>query len=278
MHARALAPSGSWAYVATSWLEWARGRIDTALNWNALAIKASPDEFDLYDDRATLLLTLGLTAEARQTLEEARAATGNEERAGVRLAQVSYYEGGAAELRARMAAAHVESSTHADTLLLAAREELMLDDAAAARRLLDKALAAPDLGPRPLDDPWYERQGESADLVLAMAEMGVGQRETAQRRLDALLVRLDRLKQGSVERYGVYKLRAAALAVRGDLDGAMTALSHAADMGWREATQALRDPAFAALRSRGDFQALMSRIQGEDLQMRSGMSRPAPAQ
>jgi TolB-like protein/DNA-binding winged helix-turn-helix (wHTH) protein/tetratricopeptide (TPR) repeat protein len=274
MHARALAPSGSWAYVATSWLDWARGRIDAALKWNGLAIKASPDEFDLYDDRANLLLTLGLTAEARRALEEARSATGSEERAAVRLAQVSYYEGGESALRAQMAAAHVESSTHADTLFLAAREELMLHDAAAARRLLDKALAAPDLGPRALDDPWYERQGESEDVVFALAELGVGERDSAQRRLDALLARLDRLRQGSVERYGVYKLRAAALTLRGDFDGAMSALGHAADMGWREATQAMHDPVFAPLQSRSDFQLLMGRVQGEDLQMRSRISPP----
>lgn len=274
MHARALAPSGSWAYVATSWLDWARGRIDDALKWNALAIKASPDEFDLYDDRANLLLTLGLTAEARRTLEQARSATGSEERAAVRLAQVSYYEGGESALRAEMAAAHVESSTHADTLFLAAREELMLHDAAAARRLLDKALAAPDLGPRALDDPWYERQGESQDVVFALAELGVGERDSAQRRLDALLLRLDRLRQGSVERYGVYKLRAAALTLRGDFDGAMSALGHAADMGWREVTQTMHDPVFAPLQARQDFQLLIGRVQGEDLQMRSRISPP----
>jgi transcriptional activator of cad operon len=274
MHARALAPSGSWAYVATSWLDWARGRIDDALKWNGLAIKASPDEFDLYDDRANLLLTLGLTAEARRSLEEARSATGSEERVAVRLAQLSYYEGGESALRAEMAASHVESSKHADTLFLAAHEELMLHDPATARRLLAQALAAPDLVPRALDDPWYERQGESEDVVFALAELGAGERDSAQRRLDALLARLDRLGQGGVERYGVYKLRAAALTLRGDLDGAMSALRRAADMGWHEATQAVHDPVFAPLQSRNDFQLLIGRVQGEDLQMRSRIPRP----
>ena len=159
-------------------------------------------------------------------------------------------------------------------LFLAAREELMLHDAAAARRLLDKALAAPDLGPRALDDPWYERQGDSEDVVFALAELGVGERDSAHRRLDALLARLDRLKRGSVERYGVYKLRAAALTLRGDFDGAMSALGHAADMGWREATQTMHDPVFAPLQARKDFQLLIARVQGEDLQMRSRISPP----
>jgi transcriptional activator of cad operon len=275
MHARALAPNASWAYVASSWLEWARGRIDEALKWNALAIKSSPNEFDLYDDRANLLLTLGFAAEARQTIETGRAATGNDEHAAVRGAEMSYYEGGIPALRARMDAAHFESSTRADTLFLAARQELMLGDAAAAKRLLDKALAAPDLGSHALDDPWFERQGESADILVAMVELGVGEHTSAEQRLGALLARLDRIKQRGVERYGVDKLRAAALALRGDLDGAMTALGHAADMGWRETTQALHDPAFAPLQARSDFRLLMERVQGEDLQMRSRVARSA---
>ena len=271
-HARALAPAASWAYVATSWLDSARGRIDAALGWNALALKVSPNEFELYDDRANLLLTLGLAAQARETLERARLAVGSDERTAVRLAHISYYEGGASALLAQLQAGHFDSSTRADTLLLAAREHLLLDDAPAAIRLLRKALAAPDLSRDTLDHPWYVREGDSNELVLATAELRVGERIAAERRLDALLATLERLRQAGVERYGVYKLRGAVLALRGDPDAAMTALGRAAELGWRAASEAMHDPALASLQSRRDFRVLMERLQEQDVRMQSNMA------
>ena len=170
-HARALAPDASWAYVASSWLEWARGRIDAALKWNALALKASPNEFTLYEDRSNLLLSLGLAGAARSTLEQSRAIAPSEEALAVRLAQVSFYEGGAPALRSQLAGAHFEAATRADTLLLAARLQLLLHDAAAAKRLLERALAAPDLGRDTLDNAWIEREGDSNELTMAISEL-----------------------------------------------------------------------------------------------------------
>ena len=40
--ARALAPQGPWAYIATSWLSDAQGRLDEALHWNEEALKRNP--------------------------------------------------------------------------------------------------------------------------------------------------------------------------------------------------------------------------------------------
>jgi TolB-like protein/tetratricopeptide (TPR) repeat protein len=271
-HARALSPNGSWAYVATSWLDWARGRIDGALKWNALALQRSPNEFDLYDDRANLLLTLGLTQDARATLEKARAATGDEERVAVRLAQISYYEGGAPKLLAQMQAGQFDASTRADTLFLAARQRLLLNDAAATKRLLNKVLTASDLGRTSLDHPWYERQGESNELVLAMAELAGNERHSAEQRLAALLLRLEGLRQAGIERYGVYKLQAEVLALQGNADGAMAALDRAATLGWRAATEALHEPALVSLQSRGDFRSLLGRLQADDQRMQSNIA------
>jgi transcriptional activator of cad operon len=271
-HARALAPDVSWAYVATSWLDWERGHIDDALKWNALAVKLSPNEFDLYKDRNTLLLTLGLTAAARATLEQAGAAANNADSVAVRLAQISYYEGGASALRAQIAATGIAASTHADTLLLAAHLELLLDDAPTAKRMLDKALAAPDLDQSTLDHPWRERQGESSELTMAIADLRLGDRAAAELALGALSKSLDRLIADGVERYGVYKLRAQVLALRGDADGAMRALRHAADLGWRESIDAEHDPAFGSLQSRSDFRSLIERTGKDNLQMRQKFS------
>jgi transcriptional activator of cad operon len=271
-HARALAPDVSWAYVATSWLDWERGHIDDALKWNALAVKLSPNEFDLYKDRNALLLTLGLTAAARTTLEQAKGTANNDDSVAVRLAQISYYEGGASALRAQIAATGIAASTHADTLLQAARLELLLDDAPTAKQMLDRALAAPDLDQRTLDHPWRERQGESSELTMAIAQLRMGDHAAAELRLAALSTSLDRLVADGVERYGVYKLRAQVLALRGDGDGAMRALRHAADLGWRQSNDAEHDPAFDSLQSRSDFRSLLERTGKDDLQMRQKFS------
>jgi transcriptional activator of cad operon len=266
-HARALAPDVSWAYVASSWLDWERGHIDDALKWNALALKLSPNELDLYKDRNLLLLTLGLNSAARATLEQARTAANDADSIAVRLAQVSYYEGGASALRAQIDATDIAASTHADTLMLAAHLELLLNDAPTAKRMLDRALAAPDLDPSTLDHPWRERQGESSELTMAIVELQTGDRAAAGQRLDALGRSIDRMMADGVERYGAYKLRAEVLALRGDADGAMQALRHAADLGWRGSIEAVHDPAFAALRSRADFRSLIERIDDVNLQM-----------
>jgi tetratricopeptide (TPR) repeat protein len=276
-HARALGGSAFWASVATTWLEWARGRIDEALKWNSLALQASPDVLDLYDDRVSLLLTLGRAAEARETLLHAHSAIGNNERIAARLAQVSYYEGGDAALRAQLRATSLDASTSANTWFYLARLKLTLGDATGAKELLDKALAASSPSQDTLDlQPWawYERQGESNDLIFAMAQLQMGERLPAVQRLDALLMRLEHLRQGGVERYGLYTLRGEALALRGDLDGSMTALNRAAALGWRAATEAQHDPAFTALQSRNDFRQLMQRLQRQDLEMQRNTTAP----
>ena len=273
-HARALAPESSWALVATSWLDWARGRIDDALKWNALALKASPNEFTLYKDRSNLLLSLGLPASARATLEQARATAPSDEAVAVRLALVSYYEGGVPALRAQLNGAHFEASTRADTLLRAAHLQLLLHDAPAAKRLLDQALAASDLGRDTLDNAWIEREGDSNELAMAIAELWMDDRPAALLRLDALAARLQSLMQAGVERYGAYTLRAEVLALRADADGAMLALRHAADLGWRAAMQAEHDPALESLRARSDFRLLLGRAKQQDLQMQARVGAP----
>lgn len=275
-HARALAPAASWSYVASSWLEESRGRVDEALKWNAMALKASPDVFELYDDRASLQLTLGQPAKAREALERARlvGAGGNDEAIAVRLAHVSYYESGPPAALALMKAGRFESSSRSDTLLRTARLQMLLGDAAAAKRLLQKAQMAPDWSRATLDHPWYLREGESYQLVLALAEISLGDRSSGEQQLGTLLAALDNLKQAGVERFGVYTLRAAILALRADGDGAMVALGHAAELGWRGAMEAERDPALTSLQSRPDFRALLERLRQQDEHMRADLSSP----
>jgi hypothetical protein len=149
---------------------------------------------------------------------------------------------------------------------------MLLGDAPAAKQLLQKALAAPDLSRTTLDHPWYLREGESYGLVLALADNNTGDHRLAEQQLKTLLASLDSMSQAGVERHGVYYLRAAVLAMRGDTDGAMVALGRAAELGWRGATQALHDPALALLQSRADFRALMDRLQLQDQRMSANLS------
>jgi hypothetical protein len=219
-----------------------------------------------------MLLTLGLTAQARDTLERARGEGGNDEAIAVRLAEVSYYERGAPAAQTLLQAGHFDSSSRADTLFHAARLHMLLGNAAAARQLLHQALAAPDLSRSTLDHLWYLREGESNGLVLAVAETRLGDRGSAEQQLATLQSSLETLKQAGVERYGVYTLRAAVLAMRGDADGAMVALGHAAELGWRGAMQARQDPAWASLQSREDFRALLERLERQNQRMSTSVS------
>jgi hypothetical protein len=107
---------------------------------------------------------------------------------------------------------------------------------------------------------------------MAIADLRLGDRAAAELALGALSKSLDRLIADGVERYGVYKLRAQVLALRGDADGAMRALRHAADLGWRESIDAEHDPAFASLQSRSDFRSLIERTGKDNLQMRQKFS------
>jgi hypothetical protein len=157
-------------------------------------------------------------------------------------------------------------------LLRAARLHILMGEAPLAKKLLEKALAAPDLSRTTLDHPFYVRQGESYVLVMALAENGSGDRRAAERQLDVLLAALDRMKQAGMERYGVYTLRADVLAMRGDADGAMAALGRAAELGWRGAIQALHDPALASLQARADFKALLERLREQDQRMGANYS------
>jgi len=270
-HARALAPNGSWPYIASSWLEDARGRIGEALKWNAMALKASPDVFEAYDDRMNLLLNLGLPAQARETLERGRTAAEYAEAVTIRLAEVSYYEEGSAAALALLQAGHFDSSNRADTLLRAARLHTLLGDAAAAKQLLQRARSAPDWARTGLDDLWYVRVGESYGLVLALAQRSLGDRGAEQQQLDTLLASLESMKQAGIERHGVYYLQAAALAMRGNADGAMAALGRAAELGWRGAMRARHDPALGSLQSRTDFQTLLERLRSQDQRISSNL-------
>ncbi|MDB6083631.1 MAG: hilA 4 [Gammaproteobacteria bacterium] len=271
--ARELQPEAYWPATVTSWLAAAQGRLDGALQWNEEAIKLAPDVFQLYNQRATYYLLLGLPARARDILERARVETTDVEGVNDALAQVAYYEGGPAQLRAHLAASGLDRSLHAATLFSAAYSQLLIGDAAAAKRSTERALAAIDFMPDSLESPWNAaRWGHSDGLTVALVELDSGDRVSAMRRLDALAATLDRLVRNGEKRYGVDELRATVLALRGDGDGAMRALSRAADLGWRRSWWAEREPELASLWKRDDFRALTARVNAANAKLREHVS------
>jgi transcriptional activator of cad operon len=269
--ARELLSEGYWPLVVTSWLMFAQGKIDEALKWNQMALKAEPDVFDLYRDCASWNLILGFPARAREALEIARIKTQEGEAVDVELAEVAYYEGGTSALKKHVEATRIEDTADSGKLFQAAYYRLLMDEPAAAAVLVKRGLAAADFTPESLDDPDAARWGHSDQLIIAMVQQRSGDTASAMKRLDAVASMLDKLVQAGERRYGVDELRATVLAQRGQADGAMQSLTRAADLGWRRSWGAKREPDVASLWTRSDFRALMARVDRSNDEMRAGV-------
>jgi tetratricopeptide (TPR) repeat protein len=102
--------------------------------------------------------------------------------------------------------------------------------------------------------------GISYRLDLAVAELTLGDRPSAQRELALVLGMLNRMINDGVERNATYELRAKVYALQGRADDAMRDLDKAAKLGWRRAWWAEHEPYFTSLRARQDFQSLIAQI------------------
>ncbi len=263
--ARVLRPGSALAADGLTWLAESRGRIDEALRWNAETLKAEPsDEFEFYWTRSDLFLSVGLPAPARAAAELGRSATKDEDSANAALARVVYCEAGAEALRSHLQSVHLDQSPHALSLFEAAYSRMLLGDAPAVKELIARALIAPDRQPAFAESPWYLRgegtMGAPFRLDLAVAELALGDRASAQRELNTMLVMLNKMIAAGVERNGTYELLAKVHALEGQGDEAMRDLGKAVKLGWRRAWWAAHEPYFASLQPRSDFQALMTEV------------------
>jgi TolB-like protein/DNA-binding winged helix-turn-helix (wHTH) protein/tetratricopeptide (TPR) repeat protein len=263
--ARVLQPAVASNADGLAWLAESRGRVDEALRWNEASLKAEPDDdFNLYWTRADLFLSVGLPVSARAAVELGRHATKNEDDAKVALVRVVYLEGGAEALRSYVSSAHLDQSQHAIALFEAAYARLVSGDALAAKELIARAVVAPDRDTGFAESPFYARgariMGTSYRLDLAVADLALGDRLSAQRELESVLAMLNRMIAAGVERHGTYELRAKVYALEGRGEDAMRDLSKAAKLGWRRAWWATHEPYFASLWPRSDFQALISEV------------------
>jgi transcriptional activator of cad operon len=267
--ARELQAHGNYGSIASSWLEWTQGHLVQALEYNAQAIQSAPNDINLYERRADFLLLLGLPQAARQVYQQALDATMNEEEVNLGMASVRYYDAGAAALRSHLASTRLDDSVRARHLIQVAYLHALAGDAALARQSIAHALAAPDYSDWVLNDTWYARWGESDLLIVALCELQGGQRDEAARHLRQIEQMLDQEISGGSRRFGIYALQAQVLALSGDANAAMHALTKAADLGWRRSWWAQREPYFASLRGREDFRALMARVDASNRQLRT---------
>jgi TolB-like protein/DNA-binding winged helix-turn-helix (wHTH) protein/Tfp pilus assembly protein PilF len=276
--ARALAPQVPWAYIATSWLSDAQGRLDEALHWNEEALKRNPGAADLYADRGNWLLALGLPERARATYRQAAEAAAGDADALDTLTELSLTSalatGGIPALKSQLSATRIDAAS-ARSLLDIANAQIMLGDLPAARRQVERSQAQRDYGVQvERDAPWVAREGYSYALIVAYVLLKTGDTPAAETRLKQVSALLDRLLQGGVTRYGVYQLQAQIAAMRGDGDAAMRLLTRAADLGWGNSWRAQHEPFLASLRTRSDYEALIQRVNARNLSMRSKLGEP----
>jgi transcriptional activator of cad operon len=267
--ARALQGDGNFGTVVSSWLEWSQGHLSQALEWNAAAQKLAPGDLYLYERRADLLLTMGSASGTRQALEQARVATRDDAGVDLEMSDLVFYEHGAEGLKAHLNTLPPGSIRRSRDLMQLAYYYLLANDPATARTTIDRALNAADFEQASLNDPWYARWGESELLVIALCDWQSGDHAAADKHLSEILTMLDRAVVAGEQRFGLYALKAQVLALRGEQDQAMQALTRAAELGWRRSWWADHEPYFAALRSRADFRALITRIDAINRQLQS---------
>jgi TolB-like protein/DNA-binding winged helix-turn-helix (wHTH) protein/tetratricopeptide (TPR) repeat protein len=263
--ARILQPGSASATHTLAWLAESQGRLDEALRWNDESLKADETgDFNLYWTSAALFLSLGMAEPAHTAVERGRVATKDNVGADAAMVRVEYCEGGESALRTYLASGNLYQSTDVAVLHEAAYAKMLLGDAAAAKELTSRALAAANRPPGFAEAPWYARgaqpMGISYRLDLAVADLTLGDRVTAQRELDPLLGMLNRMINAGVERHATYELRAKVYALLGKGDDSMRDLELAAKLGWRRAWWAEHEPYFASLRARQDFQSLIAKV------------------
>jgi TolB-like protein/DNA-binding winged helix-turn-helix (wHTH) protein/tetratricopeptide (TPR) repeat protein len=272
--ARALQAEGDYGTVVTSWLEWSQGHLAEALQWNEQALRIAPNDVRLYELRGDLLLTLGMPKQAREVYEQALVATHDEESSNIGLAFVAYYEGGIDRLRSHLRSVRLDDSEHARTLIADAYLHVLAQDPGGAKALLQRAMSAANFRASRLTDPWFTHWGDSDLMLIAVCESLDGDHDVALTHLKQLTDVIEQLLDGGERRFQVYELQAKVLALQGDADGAMQALTTAASMGWRRAWWAEHEPFFVQLRPRSDFRALLAQVDTSNRALRSSVHLP----
>ena len=270
--ARVLQPGSAATADRLAWLAESRGRIDEALRWNRQSIEAEPNEdFDLYWNRATFFLSIGLPSAARASIDIGQTRTKEDIGTKAALVRIIFCTGGAGALKKYVSSAHLDDDSSAIVLHEAAYAHLILEDPSAVKGLIARELVAPDRLPGFAENPWHARGergvGISYRLDLAAAQIQLGDRASAIQELEIVLAMVNSMIAAGVERYATYELRAKVYALEGKDDDAMRDLNRAVKLGWRRAWWAMNEPYLASLRGRDDFQALIGQVDRSNQQL-----------
>jgi Tfp pilus assembly protein PilF len=255
--ARELDPENIWGSLASAYLAFGQGNFAVSLLWLDRASALEPDDHQILDQRVWLLLQLGLFDEADRTvarLPESAIPQREFMNASIALARQDR-----TSLEAALdSLARLGGKFGMHEWLELARLQLVSGDAVSAKASLDQARNAPDWQPAFQSTPEFVRLGSANAIFVAAIELSAGNREVALQQLDALDEMLDKMERGGGACGGLYSLRAASHALRGDPDGAMRSLLKAHEKGWREAPTARSEPYLQTLRDRPDFRQLLA--------------------
>ena len=267
--ARALGPASPQPYTDSSSLEASRGRIGEALRWSDAALERGRDIAEVYGQRATWLLSLGLTEAAGQVYQKARVANASAANRNLALIHAacaaSIERGGAEGLHDFLRDSGLGATEDPGALFVLANAALMVRDTRLANEFVARAQASPELASADVAGGWQAMYGTSFLLVRAMALQSGGDSKGAARDLDSLGQLLAQLEDAGVLTRGLFELQAQLAAVRGDPDAAMSALRRAVQLGWCDVWLAEHQPYFDSLRNRNDFRELLATVRARNV-------------
>ena len=266
--ARLLGPSSPWVYSVSSSLEAARGRLDEALRYSSASLQRDSNVMEAHAERISWLRRLGLVNEAAAAFRAAVAADPAAARRNQWLislgAWLSIDAGGAKGLTSFVREFDLGASENPELLFDLAEAWLVVGTYTQARACIERAMASPQFNSEDLASPWRARAGKSYLLISAVTLRAAGETAAADRRLAQLETLLAQMFDSGVRTAGMYYLKAQLAAMRGRGDDAIAALTRAIDLGWSAAWGAEREPAFAELRNRDDFRALLAAVRARN--------------
>ncbi len=245
--ARTLDPTHMWGPLATAWIDRAQGRTNEAMKWIDAARKLEPLDSWLADQKIELLLT-------QRRIEEALDVARSLPRDGsfmelAREAGIVFAQGGPEKLKGWIAANPLRERAGAGVELgELARLQLLAGDAPAALATLRHAERILPQSNADLIDASQIRHDFSGALVHVRIHLrGGGDRERAMELLEGFDRLLDIYEKNGGRHFGLYSLRAEALAIRGEKEKAQASLKAAWERGWRTTWRAERDPYLAGV-------------------------------
>jgi TolB-like protein/DNA-binding winged helix-turn-helix (wHTH) protein len=264
---RTLTRDNHWGTLVTAWLENARGDPLEALRWSTEAVRLEPGQAAPAFFRIDMMLMLRLVEQARDALRHI--VTTDEARMQLMRAHVELAEHGPAGLRAYLDDSGTAALSSPSMGVDAMRIYHVAGDLKNARQALDTWRAAPGYQESDLYDVAQVRVGHSPASICAAVLLATGERTEGLRLLDGLDAMLERLENNGMANQGLDAIRADALALRGQPDGAMRSLQRAVARGWRNAWKAQTDPYLSPLWEREDFKTLMKEVEARNAEMRA---------